>query len=57
LFKTLKYCPKWPAKGFRSLIAVRQWMLLFEQAYNEEHLNSGINFVTPAQRYQGVDAE
>jgi putative transposase len=32
-------------------------MLLFEQAYNEEHLHSGINFVTPAQRHQGVDAE
>ncbi|PFG54609.1 putative transposase [Marinobacter sp. LV10R520-4] len=57
LFKTLKYCPKWPAKGFRSLTAVREWMLLFEQAYNEEHLHSGINFVTPAQRHQGVDAE
>jgi hypothetical protein len=57
LFKTLKYCPKWPAKGFRSLIAVRESMLLFEQAYNEEHLHSGINFVTPAQRHQGVDAE
>ena len=57
LFKTLKYCPKWPAKGFSSLTAVRKWMLLFEQAYNEEHLHSGINFVTPAQRHQGVDAE
>ena len=42
LFKTLKYCPQWPAKGFRSLIAVREWMLLFEQAYNEEHRHSGI---------------
>jgi putative transposase len=57
LFKTLKYCPQWPAKGFRSLTAVREWMLLFEQAYNEEHLHNSINFVTPAQRHQGVDAE
>jgi len=57
LFKTLKYCPKWPAKGFSSLTAVRKWMLLFEQAYNEEHPHSGINFVTPAQRHQGVDAK
>jgi putative transposase len=24
---------------------------------NEEHLHSGINFATPAQRHQGVDAE
>jgi putative transposase len=57
LFKTLKYHPQWPAKGFRSLIAVRECMLLFEQAYNEEHLHSGTNFVTPAQRHQGVDTE
>jgi putative transposase len=30
-------------------MAVRKWMLLFEQIYNEEHLHGGINFVTPAQ--------
>jgi putative transposase len=29
-------------------------MLLFEQAYNEEHLHSGINFVTPAQRHRVI---
>jgi putative transposase len=57
LFKTLKYCPKSPVKGFASLTAVCKWMLLFEQAYNEEHLHSGINFVTLAQRHQGVNAE
>jgi putative transposase len=35
-------------------MAVRKWMLLFEQIYNEEHLHGGINFVTPAQRHQRV---
>lgn len=28
LFRTVKYCPKWPAQGFTSLQAVREWMLV-----------------------------
>lgn len=55
LFRTVKYCPAWPTKGFTSLDAVRKWMLSFEHAYNEQHLHSGINFVTPADRHRGVD--
>lgn len=27
LFRTVKYCPEWPSKGFESLTAVRDWML------------------------------
>jgi len=57
LFRTVKYCPQWPAKGFRSLAEVRDWMLLFEYAYNEQHRHSGINFVTPADRHRGADHE
>ncbi|WNK19077.1 IS3 family transposase [Halomonas piscis] len=57
LFRTVKYCPAWPTKGFTSLGAVRQWMLTFEHAYNERHLHSGINFVTPADRHQGKDKQ
>jgi putative transposase len=57
LFRTVKYCPKWPAQGFTSLQAVREWMLVFEHAYNEQHLHSGINFVTPASRHRGEDLE
>jgi putative transposase len=30
-------------------------MLSFEYAYNEQHLHSGIRFVTPADRHRGVD--
>lgn len=52
-----KYCPEWPSKGFESLTAVREWMLAFEDAYNERHLHSGIRFVTPADRHRGVDHE
>jgi putative transposase len=55
LFRTVKYCPAWPAKGFRSLAEVRDWMLSFEYAYNHQHLHSGINFVTPAQRHREAD--
>ena len=55
LFRTVKYCPKWPPKGFKSLETVRQWMLRFEHAYNEQHLHSGINFVTPGARHRGED--
>ncbi|MBO1520187.1 hypothetical protein J3U76_11225 [Oceanisphaera sp. DM8] len=57
MFRTLKYCPAWPVKGFTSLTAVREWMLAFEHGYNEQHLHSGINFVTPADRHRGDDAE
>lgn len=57
LFRTVKYCPEWPSKGFESLTAVRDWMLAFEHAYNERHLHSGIRFVTPADRHRGVDHE
>ena len=55
LFRPLKYCPAWPRKGFASLTTVREWMLEFEQGYNEQHLHSGINFMTPADRHSGSD--
>lgn len=55
LFRTVKYCPQWPSKGFTSLTVLREWMLKFEQGYNERHLHSGINFVTPADRHRGLD--
>lgn len=48
LFRIVKYCPEWWSKGFESLTAVREWMLAFKYAYNEQHLHSGIRFVTPA---------
>jgi putative transposase len=57
LFRTLKYCPAWPSKGFASLADVRDWMLAFERGYNSQHLHSGINFVTPNVRHAGKDME
>lgn len=57
LFKTMKYCPEWPSKGFEDLTAVRDWVKGFVSWYNEEHCHSGIGFVTPAQRHRGEDKE
>lgn len=56
LFKTLKYCPRYPSEGFESLEKARQWVAQFVHWYNEEHRHSRINFVTPAQRHRGEDA-
>ena len=55
VFRTLKYCPKWPAKGFSSLEEARHWVQRFVTGYNEEHQHSKICFVTPAQRHRGED--
>ena len=55
LFKTLKYCTKWPSRGFKSLEEVRSWVSGFTQWYNEEHCHSRIGFVTPSQRHRGDD--
>ena len=56
-FRTLKYTPKWPSEGFKSLSEARDWVLRFMCWYNTEHQHSSLNFVTPEQRHQGLDAE
>ena len=55
LFKTMKYRPKYPFKGFTSLEEARRWVDKFVKWYNKEHLHSGINFLTPYQRHYGLD--
>jgi putative transposase len=55
LFRTLKYCPQWPAQGFVNIEAARVWVRDFIEWYNNEHRHSRIRFVTPAQRHQGKD--
>lgn len=57
LFKTLKYCPLYPEKGFSNLDDARKWVEKFVNWYNNIHLHSGINFVTPATRHSGLDVE
>lgn len=55
LFRTVKYSPQWPTKGFESLEEARAWVRDFTQWYNHEHRHSRIRFVTPIQRHQGED--
>jgi transposase InsO family protein len=55
LFRTMKYVPSFPDSGFRSLEEAEKWVSKFVDWYNNEHLHSGINFVTPASRHRGED--
>jgi hypothetical protein len=55
LFKTLKYCPQYPSKPFSSLDNAQDWVNDFVDWYNNKHLHSGINFVTPSCRHDGKD--
>lgn len=57
LFKTLKYRPIYPNNGFSNINEARTWAGTFVKWYNNEHLHSGINFITPSQRHQGLDSE
>ena len=57
LFKTMKYRPKYPTKGFPNLEEARIWVSKFVDWYNDTHLHSGINFITPYQRHYGLDVE
>jgi len=57
LFKTMKYRPEYPSKGFASLEEAREWSEKFVNWYNYIHLHSGINFITPYQRHYGLDVE
>lgn len=55
LFKTLKYCPRYPSKPFVSVEEASSWVSRFTEWYNYSHLHSGIKFVTPASRHEGRD--
>ena len=55
LFKTLKYVDRWPEQGFSSLDAAREWVQQFVDWYNHVHKHSKINFVSPAERHEGLD--
>jgi putative transposase len=57
LFRTAKYHPAFPPKGFANLDAARQWAAGFVHWYNHEHHHSGIRYVTPAERHAGRDRE
>ena len=54
LFRTLKYTPMYPEKPFEDLQEAREWMSKFVDWYNN-HLHSGIKFISPIQRHKEND--
>jgi transposase InsO family protein len=57
LFRTCKYRPDYPSGGFEALDQARSWMQQFVDFYHQHHRHSGIRFVTPLQRHQGLDQD
>lgn len=55
LFRTAKYRPEFPAKGFANLDEARAWAAEFVRWYNVDHRHSGIRYVSPQQRHAGQD--
>jgi putative transposase len=51
LFRTMKYRPDYPRKPFANFAEALQWVESFVSWYNNEHLHSGIRYVTPADRH------
>jgi putative transposase len=54
IFRTCKYRPGYPSKGFSDLTEARQWLRQFSNWYNYQHKHSGIKFLTPHQRHTGL---
>ena len=57
LFKTLKYCPRYPTDPFSELQAAREWVHAFVNWYNNDHYHSNIKYVTPNAIHKGLDRE
>jgi transposase InsO family protein len=57
LFRTTKYHPSMPPKGFASVQEARQWVSRFVQWYNREHRHSALRMVTPAQKHAQEDVQ
>ena len=55
LFRTAKYRPQFPAKGFADLDQAREWASSFVQWYNHDQRQSTIRYVSAAQRHAGED--
>ncbi len=53
LFRTCKYRPDYPYKGFADIDKAREWVNSFVHWYNMEHKHSSLKFTTPQQRHSG----
>lgn len=56
-FSTMKTSPAYPVRPFQSVEDTEDWVAEFVHWYNNEHLHSGIRFVTPADRHYRNDRE
>lgn len=54
LFRTMKYAPEYPNRPFNNIEAARAWVKEFIDWYNNKHLHSGIDYVTPSDRHTGA---
>ena len=57
LFGTMKGCPQYPSKPFDSIDEATNWVRIFVNWYNNDHLHSGIKFTTPSSRHEGRDVD
>jgi transposase InsO family protein len=55
LFRTAKYRPQFPLRGFANIDEARAWASTFVRWYNHDHRHSAIRYVSPAQRHAGHD--
>jgi transposase InsO family protein len=55
IFRTAKYRPEFPVRGFADLDEARAWAAQFVHWYNVDHRHSGIRYVSPEQRHAGED--
>lgn len=53
MFRTMKYRPEFPYKGFENLSVAREWTRTFVHWYTCEHQHSGHKFVTPEEVHSG----
>ena len=57
LFRKCKYRPDYPAGGFVTIDAARDWIARFVQWYHHAHRHRSLRYITPAQRHAGLDGE
>ncbi len=57
IFRTCKYRPDYPSRGFIDIEAAREWVLTFARWYNHKHKHSGLKFVSPIERHEGRDGK
>jgi hypothetical protein len=51
--ETMKYRPNYPYRPFKNIDETKYWIDVFVDGYNNQHLHSGIQYVTPNSRHTG----